>query len=100
MRSVSNKVLLRLVAGLLLFGSVVYLAHRPDDRVQKVCQRVLVGSAVADLNRYASEVGLSTRILPSGTTSLAAGKTHGSYRCEIEATDGVVRDIRFGNDSR
>jgi hypothetical protein len=69
---VSTTALLRLVGGLLLVGGLVYLANHPDDRVQKVCRRVQPGSSVADLNRYASEVGLSSRILPTGTTSLVA----------------------------
>ena len=99
MSRVTNKTLPYLVGGLLLVGSLSYLANHPDDRVQKVCRQAQVGSSVADLNRYANEVGVSSRVIPTGTTSLVAGKTHGSYRCEIEAIDGVVRDVKFENDS-
>jgi hypothetical protein len=96
---ISNKTLRYLVGGLLLVGSLAYLANQPDDRVQKVCREAQIGSSIADLNRYANEVGISSQIVPTGTTSLVAGKTHGSYRCEIEAIDGVVRDVKFENDS-
>ena len=98
MSRVSNKSLPYL-GGVLLIGSLSYLANHPDDRVQRVCRQAQVGSSVEDLNRYANEVGVSSRIVPTGTTSLVAGKTHGSYRCEIEAIDGVVRDVKFANDS-
>ena len=82
---------------LLPIGVIVYLENQPDDdRVQRVCRRALVGSLVADLNRYAAEVGLGDRIVPTGITSLVAGKTYGRHRCEIEAVDGVVRDVKFG----
>ena len=80
----------------LLIGALVYLANQPgDDRVQKLCRRAQIGSSVADLNRYAAEIELDYRIVHSGTTSLVAGKTHGSYRCDVEAVGGVVRDVRF-----
>lgn len=96
----SSQVWQRLVFGLLLVGFLVYVAQNfDDDRVRKVCRRVMVGASVAELNRYANEVGLAHRIVPSGITSLAEGKTFGSYRCHIEASDGVVRNVTFEGDT-
>jgi hypothetical protein len=88
-----------LIGWLLLIGIIVYLvANHSDDRVRKVCRRAQVGSSVAELNVYARELGLDDRIISTGATSLVEGRP-GGYTCVIEAVGGVVRDVKFANDT-
>jgi hypothetical protein len=71
----------QLIGWLLLFGVIVYLVtNHSDDRVRKVCRRAQVGSAVAELNVYARELGLSDRIISTGATSLVEGRPGGYMR--------------------
>jgi hypothetical protein len=88
-----------LITWLLLIGIIIYLVvNQSDDRVRKVCRRAQVGSSVAELNVYARELGLRDRIISTGATSLVEGRA-GGYTCVIEAVGGVVRDVRFANDT-
>jgi hypothetical protein len=47
---------------------------------------------------YARELGLNDRIVSTGATPLAEGRP-GGYTCVIEAVGGVVRDVKFANDT-
>jgi hypothetical protein len=99
MRRAGNTAWQQWIGWLLLIGIIIYLViNHSDDRVRKVCRRAQVGSSVAELNVYARELGLNDRIVSTGATPLVEGRP-GAYACVIEAVGGVVRDVKFANDT-
>ena len=87
----------RLVTLTLMLGAIALgaILSRGDDRVQELCRKAQPGMSVSELNSHAERAGLGERIVWTGASVLSAGKVHGSFRCTVHATNGVVQDVEF-----